>query len=125
MDDENVPVEANIFDSSPAHELIEELSHKANAFVAQKLVDGMPEKAFVRRHQPPSIRRLQTFTERMTQIGYDIDTESSATLQTSLFWDRLMWFTRSQSLLNVVCTSTTEHNDVEQRIRAESVGTVD
>ena len=85
MDDENVPVEANIFDSSPAHELIEELSHKANAFVAQKLVEGMPEKALVRRHQPPTFRRLQTITERMTAIGYDIDTDSSAALQSSLF----------------------------------------
>jgi protein SSD1 len=85
MDDENVPVEANIFDSSPAHELIEELSHKANAFVAQKLIEGMPEKALVRRHQPPTFRRLQTITERMTAIGYDIDTDSSAALQTSLF----------------------------------------
>jgi protein SSD1 len=85
MDDENVPVEANIFDSSPAHELIEELSHKANTFVAQKLVEGLPEKALVRRHQPPGIRRLQTITERMMQIGYQIDPDTSASLQTSLF----------------------------------------
>jgi len=85
LDDENVPVEENIFDSSPAHELIEELGHRANAYVAQKIVEGLPEKALVRRHTAPAIRRLQTFTERMTAIGYDINTETSADLQTSLF----------------------------------------
>ncbi|TID21704.1 Ammonium transporter 1 [Venturia nashicola] len=85
LDDENVPVEENIFDSSSAHELIEELSHKANAFVAQKIVEGLPEKALVRRHAAPNIRRLQTFKERMTQLGYEINTDTSAELQNSLF----------------------------------------
>ena len=85
LDDENVPVEHNIFDSSPAHELIEELSHLTNSFVAKKIYAGLPEKAFLRRQAPPNPRRLQTFAERMTAIGYDIDTESSGTLQNSLF----------------------------------------
>lgn len=85
LDDENVPVEHNIFDSSAAHELIEELSHKANAFVASKLVEGLGEKALIRRHPSPSPRRLRTFADRMTNIGYEIDTSSSGTLQNSLF----------------------------------------
>ncbi|KAF2094734.1 RNB-domain-containing protein [Rhizodiscina lignyota] len=85
LDDENVPVEHNIFDSSPAHELIEELSHKANMYVAQKLVAGLPEKALLRRHASPNPRRLQTFAERMNNIGFEIDTTSSGTLQGSLF----------------------------------------
>ncbi|KAK3076747.1 hypothetical protein LTS18_012175, partial [Coniosporium uncinatum] len=85
LDDENVPVEQNIFDSSPAHELIEELSHKANAFVAQKIYAAMPDKALLRRHQSPNPRRLRTFAERMTNIGFDIDISSSGTLQNSLF----------------------------------------
>lgn len=85
LDDENVPVEQNIFDSSPAHELIEEISHKTNAFVAKKLLEGLPDKAFLRRQSSPNPRRLQTFAERMTAIGYEIDTTSSGTLQNSLF----------------------------------------
>jgi len=85
LDDENVPVENNIFDSSPAHELIEELSHKANAFVAKKLLEGLPEKALLRRHPSPNPRRLQTFAERMSNIGFEIDTTSSGTVQNSLF----------------------------------------
>lgn len=85
LDDENVPVEQNIFDSSPAHECIEELSHLANAFVAKKLLAGLPEKALLRRQAPPNPRRLTTIAERMGAIGYDIDTESSGSLQNSLF----------------------------------------
>ncbi|KAL9087645.1 MAG: hypothetical protein Q9165_006569 [Trypethelium subeluteriae] len=85
LDDENVPVEQNIFDSSPAHELIEELSHLTNSFVAKKIFAGLPEKALLRRQASPNPRRLQTFAERMTAIGYDIDAESSGSLQNSLF----------------------------------------
>lgn len=85
LDDENVPVEQNIFDSSPAHECIEELSHLANATIAKKLATGLPEKALLRRQAPPNPRRLTTIAERMGAIGYEIDTESSGSLQNSLF----------------------------------------
>jgi protein SSD1 len=85
LDDENVPVEHNIFDSTPSHELIEELTHKANFYVAQKIAQGLPEKALLRRQGPPNPRRLQTFAERMNRISYEVDTTSSGTLQNSLF----------------------------------------
>ncbi|KAI1486861.1 hypothetical protein F5X96DRAFT_673227 [Biscogniauxia mediterranea] len=85
LDDENIPIQHNIFDSTPGTELVEELLHKANAYVAQKLAQGLPEKALLRRQGPPNARRLQTFVERMGALGYDIDTTSSGTLQNSLF----------------------------------------
>ncbi|KAI4174710.1 MAG: hypothetical protein LQ343_002081 [Gyalolechia ehrenbergii] len=85
LDDENVPVEHNIFDSTPAHEIIEELGHKANSYVAQKIATALPEKAFLRRQASPNPRRLQTFAERMTRLGYEIDPSSSGALQNSLF----------------------------------------
>ncbi|KAK5110347.1 hypothetical protein LTR62_006055 [Meristemomyces frigidus] len=85
LDDENVPVEQNIFDSSPSHEMIEELSHKTNALVAQRLFQAMPERALLRRQAHPNPRRLQTFMERMSNIGIEVDISSSAALQNSLF----------------------------------------
>ena len=85
LDDENVPVEQNIFNSSAAHEILEEISQKANAFVAQKLFAAMPDKAFLRRQSPPNPRRIVTFAERMTKAGQEIDANSSGTLQSSLF----------------------------------------
>ena len=85
LDDENVPVEHNIFDSSPAHEMIEELSHKTNAVIAEKVFQAMPDRALVRKQANPNPRRLTTFAERMTNIGYEMDISSSAALQNSLF----------------------------------------
>ncbi|KAI1365848.1 hypothetical protein F5Y08DRAFT_302827 [Xylaria arbuscula] len=85
LDDENIPIRHNIFDTTPGTELVEELLHKANAYVAQKLASELPEKALLRREGPPNARRLQTFVERMRALGYDIDTTSSGTLQNSLF----------------------------------------
>ncbi|WEW55805.1 Translational repressor [Emydomyces testavorans] len=85
LDDENVPVLHNIFDSSPAHELMEELSHKTNSLVAKRLFAAFPKKALLRRQAPPSFRRLGTFVDRMTRLGYEMDPTSSGTLQNSLF----------------------------------------
>jgi protein SSD1 len=85
LDDENVPVEQNIFDSSPAHEMIEELSHKTNSVVAQKIFQAMPDRALLRKQASPNPRRLKLFSERMNNIGYDIDISTSAALQNSLF----------------------------------------
>ena len=85
LDDENVPVEENLFNSTRAHDLIEEVSHRANALVGQKLLDNLGEKAWLRRQGAPNPRRLQTFAERMSINGFDIDTTSSGSLQNSLF----------------------------------------
>ncbi|KAI0205124.1 hypothetical protein F4808DRAFT_273759 [Astrocystis sublimbata] len=85
LDDENIPIQYNIYDTTPGTELVEELLHKANAFVAQKLASGLPEKALLRRQSSPNARRLQTFVERMGALGHVMDTTSSGTLQNSLF----------------------------------------
>jgi len=85
LDDENVPVEHNIFVSSPAHEMIEELSHKTNAAVAEKIYQAMPDRALLRKQPSPNPRRLATFAERMMNIGYEMDISTSAALQNSLF----------------------------------------
>ena len=85
LDDENNPVQENLFDSTQALEMVEELMHKANAYVAQRLAEAMPEKALLRRQPAPNPRRLQTFVERMTALGYDIDSSGSGAVQNSLF----------------------------------------
>ena len=85
LDDENVPVEHNIFNSTPAHEIIEEIGHKVNAIVAEKIIRALPEKALLRSQAPPNFRRLHTFAQRMTRLGYEIDTTTSGSLWSSLF----------------------------------------
>ena len=85
LDDENVPVEHNIFNSTPAHEIMEELGHKANTIVAYRIAAALPEKALLRSQAPPNFRRLQTFASRMTRLGYEIDTTTSGSLWNNLF----------------------------------------
>lgn len=85
LDDENIPVQENLFDSSRSHEVMEELSYAANQLVARKLFELIGEKTWLRRHQAPNPRRLQTFAERMAIDGYEIDTTSSGSLQSSIF----------------------------------------
>lgn len=85
LDDENIPIKKNIFDSSAAMELVEELMHKANTYVAQRLVEGLPDKALLRRQAAPNPRRLQTFVDRMNALGFEIDSSSSGAIQNSLF----------------------------------------
>ncbi|CAK7271630.1 Translational repressor [Sporothrix epigloea] len=85
LDDENIPIEHNIFETSAAVELVEELMHKVNAHIAQLLTKGTPKTAILRRHAAPNPRRLQTIVERLTALGYDIDPSGSGALQNSLF----------------------------------------
>lgn len=85
LDDENVPVQPNVFQSTPAHWMIHETSHKANEIVAKQLFQALPEMALLRRQAPPNARRLQTFVRRMSALGYNIDASSSGALQRSLF----------------------------------------
>jgi protein SSD1 len=59
--------------------------HKVESFVAKKIAAGLPGKALLRRQAAPNPRRLQTFADRMTRLGYQIDTDSSGSLQESLF----------------------------------------
>ncbi|CAK7209479.1 Translational repressor [Sporothrix bragantina] len=85
LDDENIPIEHNIFDTTAAVELVEELMHKVNAHIAQLLIKGTPKTAILRRHAAPNPRRLQTIVDRLNALGYDIDSSSSGALQNSLF----------------------------------------
>ncbi|EFR01536.1 cell wall biogenesis protein phosphatase Ssd1 [Nannizzia gypsea CBS 118893] len=85
LDDENVPVQQNIFNASPGREAIDELTYMANHYVAKKIFAAFPENALLRRQALPNFRRLATFVERMSRLGYQIDPTSSGTLQNSLF----------------------------------------
>jgi protein SSD1 len=85
LDDESIPVRENIFTFTPSQQIVEEISIKANIFVADKIFEGLPEKAILRRHAAPNKRRLESFASKMNKLGLDIDISSSAALQKSLF----------------------------------------
>ncbi|KAI5300152.1 hypothetical protein KEM55_009136 [Ascosphaera atra] len=85
LDDQNVPVQPNVYHSTPAHEMIQEIMHKTNELVAKLMYSNLPHMSLLRRQPAPNARRLQTFVDRMTNLGYKIDATSSGSLQTSLF----------------------------------------
>ena len=84
LDDEAVPVEENIFSTTSAQNIVEELAIKTNAAVAAKLFSALPEKALLRRHAPAIQRRMEIFRDRMERLGFKIDTSNGATLQNGL-----------------------------------------
>lgn len=85
LDDENVPVNVNIFEAKPSHQLIEEILMKVNSTVAEKLVSIAPSSSVLCRHLPPNPRRLESFASKLQTLGHPLDTSSSANLQKSLF----------------------------------------
>ena len=84
LDDEAIPVEENIFHSTPAQALIEELSITTNAFIAQKIATALPDKALLRRHAPAIQRRIDIFGNRMNRLCHNIDITNGASIQNSL-----------------------------------------
>lgn len=85
LDDENIPVQHNVFDVSRATQMLEELVIKTNQYVAQRLVQGLPEKALLRRQASPNDRRMRTISDRMRRLGYEIEDQTSGKIQDSLF----------------------------------------
>ncbi|EPE05371.1 cell wall biogenesis protein phosphatase [Ophiostoma piceae UAMH 11346] len=85
LEDENLPIQRNVFESTPAVELVEELVHQANSQVAQILAKGLPSHAVLRRQSMPNHHRADKIRERLLALGFDIDCRSGAGLQNSLF----------------------------------------
>lgn len=85
LEDENLPIQRNIFESTPAVELVEELVHQANSKVAQLLAKGLPSHAILRRQSMPNHHRAQKICDRLQALGYSIDYTNGAGLQNSLF----------------------------------------
>lgn len=54
-----------------------------NQSVAHIIANALPEQALLRRHEPPSERRLASFVTRASKLGFDMDPTSAGTLQKS------------------------------------------
>lgn len=84
LDDERVKLSLNILDSSPASALIDELFHKVNFTVAQRIFSKLGDRALLRRHQAPTLQKLETYHKKIADLGVHLDTSSSASLQRSI-----------------------------------------
>ncbi|KAK9373899.1 uncharacterized protein V1513DRAFT_480069 [Lipomyces chichibuensis] len=85
LEDENVPVETNLFERRASSPVVDEIMIKVNSIVASILSQKLGERAFLRRHLAPNLHRLNAFLEKMRILGFDFDGSSSSKLQSSLF----------------------------------------
>lgn len=84
LDDEKVRLDLNVFKNSLAFNIISEISHKVNNAIAAKVHAGLGDQALLRRHPLPTLQKMETFLRKATNLGFKIDTTSSATLQNSI-----------------------------------------
>ncbi|KAK9245282.1 hypothetical protein V1506DRAFT_538916 [Lipomyces tetrasporus] len=85
LEDENVPVETNLFERRASSPIMDEIMIKVNSIVASILSQKLGERAYLRRHQAPNPHRLNAFLDKMRILGFDFDGSSSSKLQSSLF----------------------------------------
>ncbi|KAK9370670.1 hypothetical protein V1509DRAFT_616462 [Lipomyces kononenkoae] len=85
LEDENVPVETNLFERRASSPMIDEIMIKVNSIVASVLSQKLGERAFLRRHIAPNPHRLNAFLDKMRILGFNFDGTSSSKLQSSLF----------------------------------------
>ncbi|KAK6199281.1 exoribonuclease complex, subunit Rrp44/Dis3 [Scheffersomyces amazonensis] len=84
LDDEKVRLNLNIFKDSLSFDVISEISHKVNNAIAAKIHAGLGDYALLRRHPLPTLQKIETFVRKAENLGFKIDTTSSATLQNSI-----------------------------------------
>ncbi|KIR41921.1 hypothetical protein I307_00409 [Cryptococcus deuterogattii 99/473] len=76
FDAQGRPVDCQTYQKGKASTIVEES-------VAHIIANALPEQALLRRHEPPSERRLASFVTRASKLGFDMDPTSAGTLQKS------------------------------------------
>lgn len=85
VDDENVIVTSNIFDTNPVCQILGEISIKVNTAIAQKIYAVLGDRTFLRRHSDPILQKIEAFSDSVKNLNLEIDTTSSATILQCIF----------------------------------------
>lgn len=84
LDDEKVKLHLNIFETSSALSMVLEICAKVNQTVAQKTFSALGGAAFLRRQALPTLQKIEAFARKAANLGFKIDTSTSASLQRSI-----------------------------------------
>ena len=84
LDDEKVDVDLNLFTRSSGFLILNELQHKVNSSVAEKLYSKLGDNAFLRRQASPIATKLQSFQNKVNKFGYNIDVTTADTVINSI-----------------------------------------
>ncbi|WIA18422.1 hypothetical protein OEZ85_009882 [Tetradesmus obliquus] len=78
------PVSTSAYVQAEANHLVEEFMLLANMRVAGIIARAFPKHALLRRHPPPSERKLEEFKAAAATLGVTVDSSSAGALQASL-----------------------------------------
>ncbi|CAM9097036.1 unnamed protein product [Ectocarpus fasciculatus] len=84
LDDNGNPADFGSYPIRDSNKLVEEFMLLANFLVAQQMVEGADDRAFLRMHPPPIAPGLQALKETLAGRGIEIDITSSGSIQASL-----------------------------------------
>ncbi|KAI8368422.1 hypothetical protein EDC96DRAFT_479673 [Choanephora cucurbitarum] len=83
--DEQKPVTVSLRHKKPTEMMVKEFLFLANKSVAQKISSQFPEQALLRRHAPPSERKINDLAAYAARhFGVTLDTRNAATLEASI-----------------------------------------
>ncbi|KAI9202792.1 uncharacterized protein BJ171DRAFT_511967 [Polychytrium aggregatum] len=83
LDEDQNPTDTGVYMIKEANKLIEEFMLLANMSVAKKISQTFPKASLLRQHSPPSKGSMVTFIELAAKLGFEINPETSSTLQAS------------------------------------------
>lgn len=84
FDDEKDRLSLNIFEDNAAYSIVQEIFHKVNSTIAQRIFAKLGSRAFLRRQHLPTLSKYETFIRKVSNFNLDIDTTDSASLQNSI-----------------------------------------
>ncbi|GMM37905.1 mRNA-binding translational repressor [Saccharomycopsis crataegensis] len=84
FDDERARLSLNIFEDNMAYPIIQEIFHKVDATIAQRIFAKLGSKAFLRRQQLPTLSKFETFIRKVSNFNLLLDTTDAASLQNSI-----------------------------------------
>lgn len=84
LDDEKVRLHLNVFQTSSALLVINEICIKVNATIAARIHAKLGDEALLRRHALPTLQKLENFARKASNLGLKVDTSTAASLEKSI-----------------------------------------
>lgn len=81
LDDEKVRLDLDVFAEHPALLVVDEIAHKVNHAVAQRVHAQLGDRALLRRHPLPTLLKIELFAKRVLLLGVPVDTSTLTLLQ--------------------------------------------
>lgn len=126
LDEDGVPCDSMFHETKDSNSLVEEFMLLANITVARVISSAFPDRALLRRHPEPNLRKLKEFEDFCSKTGLDLDASSAGSLHMSLekieacvehdpvlFKIIVMYATKPMQLAKYFCTGELKNKEEE------------